>query len=363
MKHDFALAMRQVSDLMSSGDLAAATQKIQAALGGTALDGQASAPATALMPGHRRRDLGKTLADLAARMPTKGMPAFEVKEPPLPEGARFDSGSFSCVSGARDYRVCIPNLGALPPVGMIMMLHGCTQNPVDFANGTGMNQLAEEHRLIVVYPAQSRGANMQSCWNWFGPADQGKGAGEPAILAGIASRLQREHGVPQGKVFVAGLSAGAAMAVILGQTYPEVFAAVGAHSGLPYKAAHDMPSAFAAMGGAAAARAGSVDAVPTILFHGQADTTVNAANGDRIAMDARPKGVEVLDEGSTGGRKFSRRTVIGAQGHAVLEDWRIDGLGHAWSGGNAAGSYADPAGPDASREMVRFFLALEVSRA
>ncbi|MEB8388168.1 PHB depolymerase family esterase [Rhodobacteraceae bacterium KMM 6894] len=357
MKNDFNMAMRQATDLVRAGDLNAATQQIQSALAGAGEQGPTVPKHSAAAQG-KPRGLRQTLADLALRMPSNGTPPFGGNDPSVPKGARFDSGSFTCHAGSREYRVYVPKPMTSQPSGMIMMLHGCTQSPVDFANGTGMNQMADKHGVIVVYPAQSRGANLQSCWNWFSPTDQDRDAGEPAILAGLAEQLCREYSVPQGKTFVAGLSAGAAMAVILGRTYSDSFAAVGAHSGLPYKAAHDMSSAFAAMGGAPAPT--SAYPVPTIVFHGQADNTVKAVNGQRIADDARPKGPEVLDEGMTGGRRHDRATVLSDQGHPVLEHWRVDGLGHAWSGGNAAGSYADPAGPDASAEMVRFFLDLPV---
>ena len=367
MKHDLNSAMRRASELVRSGNPAAASELIQSSLGGTGshameLPMQIS-PANFNMPdiGHlgKRYGLRDTLAKLAAKMPTTGFAGVEPSEPALPQGARFDRGTFSNASGSRDYRVYVPNMQSEQPAGLLMMLHGCTQSPVDFANGTDMNRIAEENNLVVVYPAQSRGANMQSCWNWFGPADQDRGAGEPAILAELAEQLQREHNIPDGKTFVAGLSAGAAMEVILGRTYPDVFAAVGAHSGLPYKSARDVPSAFAAMGGNMPGSPSVVtNPVSTIVFHGTNDSTVNAINGQRIANDAHPNGTEVLDDGTDNGRKYVRTTILPAVGKATIEHWRIDGLGHAWSGGNAAGSYIDTSGPDASAEMVRFFLDL-----
>ncbi|MGB3243750.1 MAG: PHB depolymerase family esterase [Sulfitobacter sp.] len=367
MKPDFTSALRRATELVRAGNPAAATEMIQSSLAGNGA--HAMKPTTELPSAHfkmpdmgqlgKRQGLAETLASLASKIPAHGLAINEPTEPTLPEGARFDRGTFSCASGSREYRVYIPSIKSDKPAALIMMLHGCTQSPVDFANGTDMNRIAEEQNLIVVYPAQSRGANMQSCWNWFGPADQDRNAGEPAILAGLAQQLQREHDIPDGKTFVAGLSAGAAMAVILGRTYPEVFAAVCAHSGLPYKAAHDVPSAFAAMGGNTSGPAPApTHRVPTIVFHGTSDSTVNAANGQRIADDARPAGTEVLDDGTTNGRKYERTTSLSANGESIMEYWRIDGLGHAWSGGNAAGSYADITGPDASAEMVRFFLDL-----
>lgn len=367
MNDEFASAMRRATELVRAGNPVAATAMIQSSLGGTvAPTAQSSArltSATTAAPDlkilGKQRGLRETLAKLASAKPMRGLAGVEPSEPVLPEGARFDRGTFTCTAGSRAYRVYIPNLASEPPTAMVMMLHGCTQSPVDFANGTDMNRIAEDHRLIVVYPAQSRGANMQSCWNWFTPGDQNRDAGEPALLAELAMQLQRQHNVPEDKVFVAGLSAGAAMAVILGRTYPEVFAGVGAHSGLPYKSATDLPTAFAAMGGNLAPSANpSQHAVPTIVFHGTADSTVNVANGQRIADDARPVGAEVMDDATSNGRSYTRTTIAGGQ--TPMEHWRIAGLGHAWSGGKSSGSYTDPAGPDASAEMVRFFLDIPV---
>ncbi|MFG6083978.1 PHB depolymerase family esterase [Paracoccus litorisediminis] len=282
---------------------------------------------------------------------------------PIP-GARFDARSFTCAAGGRDYLIYIPASAKDGATGLIMMLHGCTQTHADFAVGTGMNTLAEQHRLIVVYPQQSRGDNAQSCWNWFSPGDQRRGRGEPAILAGLATEIARSHDVPPSRTFVAGLSAGAAMAVILGETYADVFAAVGAHSGLPLGIARDVPSAFAAMAGSVgnAARRGDRRPTPTIIFQGSADHTVHGSNADRIAADIIAAGPEqtFLDRISdqTNGRGFVRETTTTSDGAMLLEYWKVEGLGHAWSGGEPGGSYTDPKGPNASAEMVRFFLNL-----
>lgn len=360
MNDDFSAAMRRASELVRAGDTAGATSLIQSLLGRaspTSPDPQASAP-------QAPQGLGKALAELKARMPRVTTPGFTIPglatpEPAPPEGARFDGGTFNCAAGSRDYRVYLPRLDGAAPTGLVMMLHGCTQNPVDFANGTDMNRLAEEHGLIIIYPAQARGANMQSCWNWFSQRDQQRGAGEPEILAGLASRIREDHEVPHDRIFVAGLSAGAAMAVILGRVYPDVFTAVGAHSGLPYGSASDMPSALATMAGNAPASPRKAEStVPTIIFHGSADTTVHPSNGQRIADDIHPSGTEIQDSGMQGGRRFTRRMVLSRSGSSTSEHWSIEGLGHAWSGGNPAGSYVDASGPDASAEMLRFFLDL-----
>jgi poly(hydroxyalkanoate) depolymerase family esterase len=293
------------------------------------------------------------------KSPFGNPPAQDV---PIPDGAEFRHAQFSCAAGSRAYRTYVPSTAGEGVTGIVVMLHGCTQNPEDFAAGTGMNALAEEHRFVVIYPHQSRGDNAQSCWNWFSRGDQRRDRGEPAILAGMAREAMAEHGVSKERTFVAGLSAGAAMAVILGETYPDVFSAVGAHSGLPFGAARDVPSAFAAMAGNAEQPTGAASntpAVRTIVFHGTADATVHPSNGERIARDAMDRGarqsVEIEEQGHISGRRFRCKVSAPAGGAAELEHWVVEGLGHAWSGGRPGGSYTDEKGPDASAEMIRFF--------
>lgn len=284
----------------------------------------------------------------------------------IPHGAEFRQDRFSCAAGARDYRTYVPSTAAGGVSGVVVMLHGCTQTPEDFAIGTGLNALAEQHGFVVIYPQQSRGDNAQSCWNWFSRKDQQRDLGEPAILAGITRHVAAEHNVPGTRAFVAGLSAGAAMAVILGDTYPDVFCAVGAHSGLPFGAAKDVPSAFTAMAGQAPetrARTRNSVKLPTIIFHGTADTTVHPSNGDRIArhvVDHSPPGtIEMLEQGTSAGRSFDRTILTTSNGATLMEHWSVDGLGHAWSGGQPGGSYTEANGPDASTEMIRFFLDVD----
>lgn len=280
---------------------------------------------------------------------------------PLPDGATFTGDTFTCHAGGRAYHTYVPAAREGGVTGVVMMLHGCTQNPEDFAAGTGMNRLADQHRFVVVYPAQSRGYNAQSCWNWFSRGDQQRGKGEPAILAELAQKIGADHGVGRDATFVAGLSAGAAMAAVLGEAYPDVFAAVGAHSGLPVGAAKDVPSAFAAMAGTVSdgVPAPTGGKVRTIVFHGSADATVHPSNGDRIVQraltGAARQSIEETQRGQTSGRSFTRLIATGPDGRDMVEQWSVTGLGHAWSGGQAVGSYTDTTGPDASAEMIRFF--------
>jgi poly(hydroxyalkanoate) depolymerase family esterase len=276
--------------------------------------------------------------------------------PNVVEGARYERRRFACPAGARDYCVYVPAALGDAPQGMIMMLHGCTQDADDFASGTRMNDLAEAHGLIVAYPEQGRGQNAHACWNWFRPADQRATGGEPEILAALVRGLADEFAVDRSRVFVAGLSAGGAMASILGATHPETFRAVGVHSGLPHGAAHDLVSAFAAMRGEGPARGLGAVPVPTIVFHGTADPTVHPSNAERIVAGASGDRIERSDL-SAGGRRCSRTVTTGADGAAVTELWLIEGAGHAWSGGASQGSHTDPRGPDASAEMIRFFLS------
>ena len=247
---------------------------------------------------------------------------------------------------------------------LIVMLHGCTQSPDDFAAGTRMNALAEEHGCLIVYPAQPSSANAQKCWNWFSPNDQGRDQGEPSLIAGITRQIINDHPVDAARVYVAGLSAGGAAAAIMGAAYPDLYAAVCVHSGLPVGAARDIASAFAAMrqGGAGSAGSNRTRPVPTIVFHGDQDSTVNLRNGDAVIAQSKASAsglsptIEIGQAEAPGGHSYSRAIHADASGKALFEQWTIQGAGHAWAGGSPSGSYTDPRGPDASREMLRFFL-------
>jgi poly(hydroxyalkanoate) depolymerase family esterase len=291
---------------------------------------------------------------------------------PVPSGARFEEGIHVSAHGSRTYKLYVPSgLHAGQPVPLIVMLHGCTQSPDDFAAGTRMNTLAEEQIFLVAYPAQPASANAQKCWNWFSPGDQERDGGEPALIAGITRQIMRDYAVDSARIYVAGLSAGGAAAAIMGAAYPDLYAAVGVHSGLACGAARDLPSAFAAMrrGGAGTLRRASSEVtasdaaqtVPTIVFHADGDTTVHPSNSDHVLAQAGTTAGNLTTtvehgEVANGGRKFTRTLYADFCGIAVLEQWIVHGGGHAWSGGSPDGSYTDPRGPDASRAMLRFFL-------
>jgi poly(hydroxyalkanoate) depolymerase family esterase len=261
---------------------------------------------------------------------------------------RFIKRSFANAAGTRAYKTYLPVRYRGQSLPLIVMLHGCKQTPDDFAAGTRMNQLADELGFIVVYPAQARRANFSCCWNWFWPRDQKRDAGEPSLIAGITRQVITRYNVDARRVYVAGLSAGGAMAAVMGATYPDLYAAVGVHSGLPYGSARDAVSALAAMRGHRAAAVAPLPHLPTIVFHGDRDRIVHPRNGEYGTV-----GAELQSEtGQAGGRAYTR-TIYKAR--RILEHWLVHGAGHAWSGGNAKASYTDPSGPDATREMLRFF--------
>jgi poly(hydroxyalkanoate) depolymerase family esterase len=426
MQGGMAEAMR----LMQEGDLTAATAVIQRTLGGSSpgsgfapvasLDtpngasesidvensvvdegphpGAASRPAAGRRPAAATRpgalplhfgSVPLTMSEgLSLTVPgvLPGMPSLPDNVPSpkegetdpavVPTGGRFIERSYTNQAGTRSYKLYVPSGYIRQEVPLVVMLHGCTQSPNDIAAGTQMNKLAEEHIFLVAYPAQAQGANMNKCWNWFKVSDQLRGRGEPSLVAGITRQIIDEYNVADGRVYVAGMSAGGAMAAIMAETYPDLYAAVGVHSGLAPGAAHDMPSAFAAMhqGGPATPRRDvpngqSSRIVPVILFHGDGDKTVHSRNADHLlehfwagkitgsreeAGGSTPRGT-VRQGQVSGGHAYTRATYHDAGGRNIVERWTVHGLGHAWSGGSFSGSYTDPRGPDASAEMVRFF--------
>ncbi|HEY3622815.1 MAG TPA: PHB depolymerase family esterase [Roseiarcus sp.] len=372
MKPRLLDAMGDALSLVRKSDLAGATALLRKALSGEAAKGAESnlkvqpqqQPAPAYAPAARR-PLGETLRALRIR-PIIPPNVPEAPEPkPTPDfGERFLRRTYRGPAGSLNYRLYVPADHERRELALVLMLHGCLQDPEDFALGTRMNDLAEEFGLIVAYPHQPRRANPSGCWNWFDRRHQNRGSGEPAKLAGLAQALAKEFDIRRERIFAAGLSAGGAMAEILGAAYPDVFDAVGIHSGLPYKSAGDVPSAFAAMKGTAAfdpaPPAASDRRSRKIIFHGLADGTVNPVNGERI-LDEVERGETSLTRSDLDwpieGGRVTRTALKDADGRPVAEQWLVEGGEHAWFGGDPRGSYTQAVGLDASRVMVRFFLA------
>jgi poly(hydroxyalkanoate) depolymerase family esterase len=391
VKNPFLKKIMAAGRLTGQGKLAEATLAIQRALSSAS---QAGAHTRAPWPAPASAGvidspvvLDGLVREHEAKPSGAGDPGAAVRERASTPG-RFVDSSFTGAGGTRAFKLFAPAGFEGESLPLVVMLHGCTQDPDDFAAGTRMNDLAQAEGFFVLYPAQAARSNAHKCWNWFSPADQRRGAGEPALLAGMVRHVLQTHPIDSDRVYVAGLSAGGAMAAILAHEYPDLFAAAGVHSGVPVGAAHDVPSAFSVMKngpkatpswpstGSTSGPNGDREAppaetpgrrgpAPVIVFHGDADATVSAANGDAViaaalaGVDAIP---EAVPNAGGGARRGIRRTVwrsAGASADAptLAEQWVIEGAPHAWSGGASAGSFTDPRGPDASREMLRFFLA------
>lgn len=297
--------------------------------------------------------------------------------------AQYESGESA---DGRPYIVYTPlhyQVGTVAP--LVVMLHGCTQSVEDFATGTQMNQLAEQHGFIVVYPRQTPKENRNRCWNWFTSSHQMRGRGEPASIAGVVQALVEQTTrwtIDTNRIYVAGISAGASMAVILGATYPDVFAAIGVHSGIEYQAAKKLTDALTVMrrGGPDPALQGQIAheamgnftrCVPTIVFHGTRDSTVSPINGDQtvqqwmrtnqLALNGMYQADfhnpnKMVEDQVPGGRGYTVSTWTDTKGEEIQVYWKVQGLGHAWSGGSSRGSFTDPSGPDASLAMYQFFM-------
>ncbi|TCS36305.1 poly(hydroxyalkanoate) depolymerase family esterase [Paucimonas lemoignei] len=407
---DIFAKLRDATSLLQTEGPMAATAAIQRALQGMSMPGAAVPPnawANPMPSPSGMHDINPRTEDKAETSPDEpdfltrfrksfrdnwtgslpGMPEaveVDVIDADRTEAApgRFTAGAFANSAGRRAYKLYVPSSyrgKEGPALPLIVMLHGCKQNPDDFAAGTNMNQLAEEQGCLVLYPAQAQNANGSNCWNWFQTGDQQRGRGEPSIIAEMTQEIMRTYHVDPQRVYVAGLSAGGAMAAVMANTYPELFAAVGLHSGLPHGAAHDVMSAFAAMrngmpGSGSQHRSASANQrrspVPAIVFHGDRDTTVHPRNSDQALAQCMahqpPKASRADTQGNRriatekgtipGGRAFTKVMCYDDDGSLFAEQWTIHGAGHAWSGGSSKGSYTDPKGPDASLEMLRFFM-------
>lgn len=296
--------------------------------------------------------------------------ATEAATPPPSLAGRWVRASHTNRCGKRLYKTYIPARGEGQLRPLVVMLHGCKQNAEDFAAGTRMNELADELGFIVAYPEQALVANGSRCWNWFRAGDQQRDDGEPSLISGITREVIAGYNVDPRRVYIAGLSAGGAMAAIMGRTYPDLYAAIGVHSGLPYGAARDVPSALAAMrgrkyGAEPICGEATFQAIPTIVFHGDVDTTVHPRNGEQVLAQAAATRHDLVtpahaprtvEKGEDGGRAYTRTIQANGSDKPAFEHWLVHGAGHAWSGGSANGSYTDPRGPDATRAMLKFFL-------
>jgi poly(hydroxyalkanoate) depolymerase family esterase len=300
------------------------------------------------------------------------------------------------LSGRRSYAVYTPRgLRSGSAVPLVVVLHGCRQSAEDAALGTEVNAFADRAGFVVLYPQQSAADNPRLCWNWFDPRHQVRGFGEPAELARITERVLGAHGNAHGgvtldrnRVHVMGLSAGGAMAGILGATYPDLYASVGIHSAPQYRAALGPVTAMLAMksGGPDPERQGRraytamgprARVVPVFVVQGEADRTVWAGNGDAVVRQwlttsglasgqapafefARPHARRACR--ARGGLSYSVRDWNDSSGHPVVRYWTVPDLGHAWSGGARTGSYTDPRGPGATGAMWDFFSQCRMDR-
>ena len=386
--------LKEAMKLMQSGDLKAATMAIQKNLNGVASTSHSddnnmkdvtpnkptlkdsstptSKPVNTDNLSNKLQDFADKMQHFKLDLPTAmNIGVNTYTEQPIPDNAQFIKGTIES-QGTHAYRLYIPSnydqaVKQGSRLSLVVMLHGCTQSSEDFAAGTRMNELAEQNNCLIVYPSQATAANQNRCWNWFNPTDQQQGQGEPAWLAALTESIIKDYQVDSSRVYIAGLSAGAAMAVIMAETYPELFAAVGVHSGLAYRSATDLPSALMAMnqGGAANMNGtGSSKFVPMIVFHGDQDHTVNIRNGERIVEQAKQRlqaqNMDLItqqhEQCSEQNCRSTQLEISDSKGVSQLEYWKIHGAGHSWAGGSSAGSYTDPKGPNASKEMLRFFL-------
>lgn len=348
-----AALMAEHARLMRAGDLMGATSAIQRALGGL--------PARVRVRASSRFSFGRLIRPFQAdALDALDIPAASDAPPRHAalggQGPSFVSGSYANSASRLDYKLFIPASAGSRPLPLVVMLHGCSQNPDDFAAGTAMNRLAASEDFFVLYPAQPRKSNPQGCWNWFKHTHQGPSRGEPALIAGATRAVIAEHAIDPDRVFAAGLSAGGSMAAILGTTHPELYSAVGVHSGIAAGAAANLVSAMGAMRGGAQGPL-SPSPTPAIVFHGDADQTVHPRNGSQAASAASAgASAEITEIPDANGRSATRSVFRSPDGRVLAEHWLSRGSGHAWSGGDAAGSYADELGPNASAEMFRFFM-------
>ena len=378
-------AMAEATRLTRQGRLVEATALIQQTLADPAArrpqDATWAAEETAGTPGRDPGSRPALRADAGTRLglarsgwlprrralPSRGPGGLRRLHRPVspvvtsPPG-RFGAFSYTNAAGTRAYRLYVPASGTSEALPLIVMLHGGTQDAATFAAATGMNDLAEREKFLVVYPEQARSANAGRYWNWFVPGHQRRDAGEPSLIAGITGQVTDRYRADTTRVYVAGFSAGGAMAAVMAAVYPDLYAAAGVHSGLPYAAAGDVASAFAAMKqGPPRPDRPPARPRPLIVFHGDHDAIVAPANAagliDHVlAAASADRRQDVVTTGQVpGGHAYTRTCYQDLAGTALAERWTIHHGGHAWSGGVPHGSYTDPRGPDASAEFIRFF--------
>ncbi|MBW3605928.1 MAG: PHB depolymerase family esterase [Actinobacteria bacterium] len=358
--------MREATSLTRAGRLHDATALIQRTLRGAETDASQRQPADGPDPAAPERAVGaapvrvpSAVVETRRTTDRADSSAHRGANRAAATRGRFISGSSTTGAGTRPYKVYVPAAPTGTAVPLLVLLHGCTQDADDFAAGTRMNALADRHGFVVVYPEQTRQANPSRCWNWFEAADQRRDRGEPSIIADIVRTVIGSTPIDRRRIHVVGMSAGGAMAAVMGHTYPDLFSAVGVHSGLAHGAATDLSSALRAMrhGGGTPRVAGR--GIPAIVFHGDRDQTVHRSNAEQVLRQATahvPHPLLTVHEGAGGGAHDATRYVYRSpDGSTLAEGWAVHGLGHAWSGGDPAGSHTDPHGPDASVEMLRFF--------
>lgn len=297
------------------------------------------------------------------RVKTKDKSASKTRLP-RPAPGTFLNARFSSKHGSLAYKLYTPHGSARRRMPLVVMMHGCTQSATDFAAGTGMNALADELGFIVLYPEQAASANLARCWNWHRPRNQKRGKGEPAAIADLTLHAIATARANPTRIYIAGISAGGAAAAIIAAAYSDLFVAVGVHSGLARGNISTLGSALSAMrnGPNPIPIGKTARPLPTIIFHGDQDDIVHPSNAGGFLNHLRQSepgslNCRTIQGRSSGGRDFTRTLYLATTGEILLEDWTVHGSGHAWSGGTRGESYTDPAGPDASREMIRFFLA------
>ena len=345
MAKNLSAPMREALKATRAGNPAEATRLIQQALsGGNAASADLN-QRTDTGDNRRPESFFQRAARMAQTRPRANGPA-------IPESAQWIARTHVEGGHERPFRLYVPSVA---PRGLIVMLHGCSQSPEDFAIGTGMTTIAEARDFLVVWPEQPKSANAHGCWNWFDPRHQGRDDGEVAVVAGIVQTLTTEYALQEGSAIIAGLSAGGAKASNIVAAYPELFSVAAIHSGLVHSAASDVGAAFAAMKTPPVPTPRGTD-VPTLILHGSADSTVSPGNGAAIEQSIGFDDHQVAEEiAVVNGRSLRIRRALDSQGNLRHESWLIEGTGHAWSGGHPGGSYTDSSGPDASAAILRFF--------